>query len=83
MKIVIAPDSFKDSLRSGEVCKAVEEGIRSVLPDAEIISVPMADGGEGTVDAVIAVKGGAYKTIDVTGTLGKTVNASYAVLIPI
>lgn len=80
MKIVIAPDSFKDSLRSGEVCKAVEEGIRSVLPDAEIISVPMADGGEGTVDAVIAAKGGTYKTIDVTGPLGETVKASYAVL---
>jgi len=48
MKIVIAPDSFKDSLSSSEVSDAIEEGIKRILPDAILTKIPLADGGEGT-----------------------------------
>jgi glycerate 2-kinase len=54
MKIVLAPDSFKGSLSSEQVCAAIESGIRRVLPSAEIVHRPMADGGEGTLDAVLS-----------------------------
>ena len=52
-KFVLAPDSFKESLSALEVCQAMEKGIKKVFPKAEIISMPMADGGEGTTDALI------------------------------
>ncbi|MEO7255760.1 MAG: glycerate kinase, partial [Casimicrobium sp.] len=52
MKIVLAPDSFKGSLSAEGVCAALEVGLRRVLPGAEIVKRPMADGGEGTLDAV-------------------------------
>ena len=52
MKIVLAPDSFKGSLSAGGICAALEVGLRRVLPDAEIVKRPMADGVEGTLDAV-------------------------------
>ena len=77
MKIVIAPDSFKGSLRSPEVCTAIEEGIRSVMPDAEIIPVPMADGGEGTVEAAVISTGGHFEEVIAAGPLGTPVNACY------
>lgn len=51
MKVVIAPDSFKESLSALEACHALEKGWRHVYPEAEIIHVPMADGGEGTVQS--------------------------------
>nr|MCS5583993.1 glycerate kinase [Pseudomonadales bacterium] len=53
MKIVLAPDSFKGNLTSLEVASALENGIKRVLPDATCIKVPMADGGEGTVQSLI------------------------------
>ncbi|MFA6100903.1 MAG: glycerate kinase [Victivallaceae bacterium] len=77
MKVIIAPDSFKGSLRSPEVCIAIEAGIRSVMPDAEIISVPMADGGEGTAEAAVISTGGSLEQIIVAGPLGTPVNACY------
>ncbi|HCP55770.1 MAG TPA: glycerate kinase, partial [Pseudomonas sp.] len=58
MKIVIAPDSFKESLSALEVAEAIAKGWASVYPDAEICLLPMADGGEGTVDALLAATGG-------------------------
>ena len=58
MKIVIAPDSFKESLSAPEVAQAIARGWSAVYPDAEIALCPMADGGEGTVDAVLAATGG-------------------------
>ena len=54
MKIVIAPDSYKESLSALEVAQAVEAGFRQVFPDANYVLVPVADGGEGTVDAFLA-----------------------------
>ena len=79
MKIIIAPDSFKGSLRSPEVCAAIEAGIKSVLPDARIISIPMADGGEGTVEAAVISTGGNFEEVIVAGPLGTRVKACYGV----
>lgn len=53
MKIVIAPDSYKESLSASEVAQAIEKGFREIFPDAQYVS-PVADGGEGTVEAMIA-----------------------------
>ncbi len=58
MKIVIAPDSYKESLSATEVAQAIEKGFREIFPDAHYVSVPVADGGEGTVEAMIAATQG-------------------------
>jgi glycerate kinase len=80
MKIVIAPDSFKESLTSLEVASELEAGFRRVWPDAEYVKVPMADGGEGTVQSLVAATGGKIIRCTVTGPLGKKVLASYGLL---
>lgn len=80
MKIVIAPDSFKGSLSSVEVVTFVEAAIRAVDKDAEIVRLPIADGGEGTVEAFRLSVGGEADTETVTGPLGQKVQASYCVL---
>lgn len=64
---VLAPDSFKESMTAEQACQAMQRGIRKVCPDAVCISVPMADGGEGTVDALIAAQGGQKIECEVTG----------------
>lgn len=58
MKIVIAPDSYKESLSASEVAQAIEKGFREIFPDAQYVSIPVADGGEGTVEAMIAATRG-------------------------
>jgi len=80
MKIVIAPDSFKESLTSLEVASELETGLRRVWPDAEYIKVPMADGGEGTVQSLVDATGGRIVKCAVTGPLGQKVLASYGLL---
>ena len=77
MKIVIAPDSYKESLSALEVAQAVEAGFRQVFPDANYVLVPVADGGEGTVDAMVAATGGRKETVTVSGPLGEPVEALY------
>jgi glycerate kinase len=77
MKIVIAPDSYKESLSALEVAQAVEAGFRQVFPDAEYVLVPVADGGEGTVDAMVAATGGRKEIVSVTNPLGEPVEAFY------
>jgi len=79
-QILIAPDSFKGSLSASQVCDAVEAGIRRVLPGAEIVKVPMADGGEGTVQALVDATGGKLVTQEVTGPMGERVEASFGLL---
>lgn len=70
MKIfVLAPDSFKESMTAIEACQAMQSGIHKVLPDAHCIQVPMADGGEGTVDALIAALNGTQVQCEVMGPL--------------
>ena len=77
MKIVIAPDSYKESLSALEVAQAVASGFRQVFPDAEYVLVPVADGGEGTVDAMVAATGGRREAVAVSGPLGARVEAFY------
>ena len=80
MKIVIAPDSFKESLTSFEVASELEAGLRRVWPEAEYVKVPMADGGEGTVQSLVDATGGRIVKCAVTGPLGQKVLASYGIL---
>lgn len=80
LKVVIAPDSFKGSLAATEVCRAAEEGLRRVWPDAEVVRVPMADGGEGTVEALVDATGGQVIDVEATGPLGDKVQAFFGIL---
>jgi len=80
MKIVIAPDSFKGSNSSIMVANRIEKGIRQVFPDAEVIKIPIADGGEGTVEALVAGAGGEIFKATVTGPMGETREAEYGIL---
>lgn len=80
MKIILAPDSYKGSLTSPEVCRAMAAGIKRVVPDAEVVAVPIADGGEGTVQALITATGGRLLRKRVTGPLGNPVEAFFGIL---
>ena len=80
MKIILAPDSFKGSLTSLEVAEAMEAGIKRALPDAECIRIPMADGGEGTVQSLLDAAGGELIPCSVTGPAGQKVTAAYGML---
>ena len=80
MKVAIAIDSFKGSLSSIAAGNAAAEGVRRVFSDAECAVRPLADGGEGTVDALVAGLGGELKRVTVTGPAGKPVTAKYGLL---
>ncbi|WP_255556917.1 glycerate kinase [Sodalis sp. dw_96] len=80
MKFVLAPDSFKESMTAKQVCVAMEQGFKTVFPDAEFVHVPMADGGEGTVQSLVDATGGKLFQQEVTGPLGSRVKAGYGVL---
>lgn len=77
MKIVIAPDSYKESLSALEVATAIEQGFREIWPDANYVKIPVADGGEGTVEAMVEATAGRIVHVKVTGPLGKPVDAFY------
>lgn len=77
MKIVIAPDSFKESLSADKCCQAIKAGFSTVFPDAHYVCLPIADGGEGTVDAMVAATGGKRVSVDVSGPMGEKVNGFY------
>lgn len=80
MKIVIAPDSFKESLTALDVANAIEAGFRQVFPRADYLKVPMADGGEGTVQSMVDATQGHFIDLEVTGPLGNRVMAQYGIL---
>src|SRR5215207_8720784 len=82
MRIVLAPDSFKGSLTAPEVCDAIERSLRRAMPEVNVVARPMADGGEGTLDAVLAAVGdrGKREAADVTGAAGDRVRAAYGVI---
>ena len=80
MKIVVAIDSLKGSLSSLEAGEAIKCGILKAIPDAEVCIRPLADGGEGTVEALVLGMGGKIETVEVTGPLGKRVNCIYGML---
>jgi glycerate 2-kinase len=79
MKIIIAPDSFKESLSSIEAARQIGAGFREIFPDAEILELPVADGGEGTVEALVAATGGEIRKARVSGPMGTPVEAFYGV----
>lgn len=80
MKIVIAPDSFKESMTALEAAQSIEKGMKAVFPDAECHLLPMADGGEGTVQSLVHATGGALIERSVTGPLGEEVPAFFGLL---
>ena len=80
MKIVIAPDSFKESLSAPEVAAALARGVKRAAPDAQVVCVPMADGGEGTVQAVLGATQSERRTAWVQNALGQPIEAQWALL---
>lgn len=80
MKIVIAPDSYKESLSALEVATAIEVGFREIFPSAEYVKLPVADGGEGTVEAMVAATHGRLVHVPVTGPLGERVEGFFRVI---
>ncbi len=77
MKIVVAPNAFKGTLTASQAARAIARGVREVFPDAEVVEVPVADGGDGTVEALVTANRGEYLTADVEGPLGDPVTATY------
>ena len=75
MKIVIAPDSFKESLTALEVANAIETGFKQIFPNAEYVKLPMADGGEGTVQSLVDATQGRLIETEVTAPLGNQVKS--------
>ncbi|MBD2806873.1 glycerate kinase [Xenorhabdus sp. 42] len=80
MKIVIAPDSFKESLNALQVAQAIEQGFREIFPQADYVKVPMADGGEGTVESLVVATGGKCISCQATSPLGEVVEAFFGLL---
>lgn len=80
MKIVIAPDSFKGSASAKQVAEALARGWRKVFPNAELVTVPMADGGEGTMEALVDATGGKMLEVEVSDPLGRPLSACFGIL---
>ena len=80
MKVVVAIDSLKGSLSSLEAGEAIKSGVLKAMPEAEVCVRPLADGGEGTVEALALGMGGELKTVEVTGPLGEKVNCLYGIM---
>lgn len=80
MKMLFASDSFKGSLTAVEICDLLQEAAADIFPDAETVSLPIADGGEGTVDALLCAMGGKRMTTRVTGPLFVPVDAQWGLL---
>ena len=80
MKVTIAIDSFKGSLSTFQAGEAITQGIRRVYPDAETTICPLADGGEGTVDAIVAAMGGEMEEVIVHNPIGALIKSSYGII---
>lgn len=80
MKIVIAPDSFKESLSAMEAANAIERGFKAIFPNADYRKMPMADGGEGTVQSLVDATNGTIEERTVTGPLGEPVQAFFGIM---
>lgn len=80
MKIIIAPDSFKGTMSAREICRILSEEVKRICPGAEVICVPMSDGGEGMSENYVSLLGGELKTKEVTGPMGQPVAAGYGIL---
>ncbi|MEI3612749.1 glycerate kinase [Pseudogracilibacillus sp. SO30301A] len=80
MKIIIAPDSLKGSITAIEAAFSIEKGVKNAFPEAETVLIPVADGGEGTMDTLVSATNGREVSVGVTGPLGQPINAKYGVL---
>ncbi|MGO0062780.1 glycerate kinase [Brevibacillus fluminis] len=80
MKIVVAPDSFKGSITARDLCAAIRKGILAVRPDAQVVELPLADGGEGTMESLVYATGGVTQKVRVHDPLGRPITAAYGVL---
>ena len=80
MKIIISPDSFKGSLLAEEVCEHIENGIKKALPEAEVVKIPISDGGEGLVDVMVSATGGQIKKIMTQDPIGREIESYYGIL---
>ncbi len=80
MKIVIAPQTYKESISALQAAEAMSEGVKRVLPDAETILVPVADGGDGTLETLVESSDGEVHTTDVTGPLGERMSAPWGAM---
>ncbi|MDR0456754.1 MAG: glycerate kinase, partial [Treponema sp.] len=80
MKIIVAPDSFKGNMSAPEVCSLIETGIIRADKDAAVIKVPLADGGEGTAQAVTRAAGGRFIKTVVTDPLGRKIEAEFGLI---
>src|SRR5690349_8198858 len=80
VKVVVAPNSFKGTLTATQAAHAIARGVREVMPDAEIVEVPVADGGEGTAEALVTANRGKYEWVNVEGPLGDPVLASFGLI---
>jgi glycerate kinase len=80
VKVVVAPNAFKGSLTASEAAAAMARGVREAFPDAEVVEIPVADGGEGTVEALVSAHRGEYRSVEVEGPLGDPVHATYGLI---
>jgi glycerate 2-kinase len=80
MKILLAPDSFKESMSASVACQSMENGIRKIFPEALIVKMPMSDGGEGLLDSLVVATNGQIHTVSVMGPLREQVQAKYGLL---
>jgi glycerate 2-kinase len=80
MKVIVAPNEFKGSLTAPAAAAAIARGVREVFPDAEIVEIPVADGGEGTVEALVTAHRGEYRSAAVEGPLGGPVQARFGLI---
>jgi len=80
MRIVVAPNAFKGSLSAAAAAEAMRAGIELVMPSAEVVLVPIADGGDGTVEALVAAASGSLRRRRVRGPLGDPVDAEYGLI---
>lgn len=80
MKFLLAPDSFKESMTAKEVSNSMENGLKKIFPKADYVKVPMADGGEGTLQALVDATNGEIFKVEVLGPLGKPITAEFGIL---
>ena len=79
-KAICIPDSFKGTLSSSEICSIMTDAIKRRFPDCETVSIPVADGGEGSVDCFLSALGGEKVTMQATGPFGQMVDAYYGLI---
>jgi glycerate 2-kinase len=80
VKVVVAPNAFKGSLSASEAAAAIARGVRQAFPDAEVVEIPVADGGDGTVEALVSAHRGEYRSAEVEGPLEDPLQATYGLI---